>query len=166
MSLVTETSVYEMTVVDDFDHAETVKMFGPQAEERMRSVLTADADPHWQRRSAGFVDHFDLPVEQNRGDVYDAIVDGDDPWTSDDKDRLRRAETVFAFAEALPSLNIDMAEGGQLVQSTGFDQSRTSYRTESSLSSLQTNLKKGAIRLARGILSRHDRDDPEPVYTL
>lgn len=166
MSLVTPTSVLDVTVVDDSDQAFTVKMFGPQAEERMRQVLTEDADPHWQRRLHDWVEAYDLPVERNRGDIYDQIVDQDDPWTQGDKDRLRRAETIYAFAEALPSLNINMTESGSLVQSTGFEQSRTNYRREGSLASLQTNLKKGALRIAQGLLSRHNRDDPEPVYHL
>lgn len=155
MSLVTTASVKEHTVLQDTDHAKTVTKFGLQAEERMREALTDDwpsVHPVGSRR--------------NRGDIYDAIVDGDSPWTTADKDDLQQAETIYALAEALPSLNIDMADDGQLVQSTGFEQSRTRYRTESSVADLQKGLKNQAIRIAVGLRSRHNRDDPDPVFVL
>jgi len=160
MSLVTVNSVFNHTVIDDVDHAQTIAGFGPQAEERMRGVLTQETDGH---SDLGVVTYL---VERNRGNIYDRIVDGDDPWTSGDKDRLKRAETLYAFAESMPQLNLDLADGGGFVQSTGWDQSRTQYRRESEIAESQAGIKTQAIRLARGLLSRHDREDPSPVYVL
>lgn len=156
MPLVTTTAVKDYTVLTDTDHAQTVTKFGLQAEERMREALTAD----WPTLVGQVGDR------RNRGDLYDAIVDGDAPWTDDDKEDLRQAETIYAFAEALPSLNMDISEGGQLVQATGWEQSRTRFRTESSVAQLQKSLKNQSVRIAVGLRSRHNRDDPDPVYVL
>lgn len=164
MSLVTPNTVLDhIRVIDgDADRAQTVADHGPQAEERMRDVLTADRGQirDSEGRPAGIIN------QRDRGDVYDDIVDGDGDWDSNDKDRLEKAETVYAFAESLPELNIDISEGGGLVESTGFEQSRTRYRTTRSIAQTQSALKSQAIRMARGLLSRHNREDPDPVYVL
>lgn len=165
MALVTKESVLAHTLITDDDHALKVLDFAPQAEERMRDVLTEEVE-----RNPQIFRWFDEEVkwfdERNRGDIYDAIVDQDSPWEKDDKDRLRHAETLFAFAEALPVLNIKLLEDGGIAQSTGWDRSRTQYRSERQSALTQVGLRSQAVRLARGLLHRHDRDDPNSAYVL
>lgn len=165
MSIVTKESVLAHTLITDEDHAQKVVDFGPQAEERMRDVLTEEVERNpelfrWLDKELKWFD------ERNRGDIYDAIVDGDSPWVKADKDRLRHAETLFAFAEALPVLNIKMLEDGGIAQSTGWNRSRTQYRSERQNALTQVGLRSQAVRLARGLLHRHDRDDPNATYVL
>lgn len=165
MPLVDRGSVFEQTFINDLDRAEEVARFGPQAEERMRDVLTADKD-----RDSPLIDWFGeetrLLRHRDRGDIYQNIVDQVSPWDSDDKDRLKRAETLWALAEALPHLNVRVSDSGGLISEEGFQENTTRLKSESQVAQTQQGIRTQALRIARGLLSRHDRKEPSPVYIL
>ena len=160
MSLVTIQTVLDHVLVDkDVDQARKIARFGAQAEERMRTILTPE------RRRPVYFGRI-ATRDPERGRLYDEIVDGDAPWTSDDKDRLAHAETLYAFAEALPQLNLKKSDDGGYVRSTGFDQTRVSYQSEAEIAQTQAGIKAQAVRLATGLLDRHDLDQRTPTYVL
>lgn len=166
MPLVDPSSVLNQTIIDEPERAVTVAGFGDSAEERMRDLLTGD-------RTDDEIPLTDYPAEadhrlrlRDRGDIYDDIVDQVGFWDTDDKDRLKKAETYWAFAEALPHLNIRISDAGGLIREEGFSENTTRLKSESQIAQTQQGIKTQAIRMARGLLSRHNRDDPDPVYVL
>lgn len=157
MALTTPQSVLEHTIIDEPDRAATVTGFADQAEERMRDLLTPD-----ENRDLGYLSFY----TRDRGAIYDDIIDQIDPWDQSDKDRLKKAETYWAFAEALPHLNIRISDSGGLIREEGFQENTTRLKSESQVAQTQQGIRTQALRIARGLLSRHDREDPTPIYVL
>ena len=165
MSLVTIQTVFDHVLVNnDVDQAEAVVKFGPQAEERMRTILTPERG--MASNFARIGDFQTILRDSRRGRYYDEIVEGDAPWVGADKDRLAHAETLYAFAEAMPQLNLKKSDDGGYVRATGFDQTRVSYQSEAEIAQTQAGIKTQAVRLAEGLLDRHDLDDRSPTYVL
>lgn len=154
MSLVTLKSIREHTQVDDPDLLRRVERFGDQAEAAMRRILT------YKR---GFqVTSYQITGRQN-GDMYEDIIGLEEEFGQADKDLLRKAETLWAFGEAIPTLGLRQAEDGGFVQSTGFDQSQTNYKRSDELMDFARDRKSQARALARRVKPDTQR---EPTWVL
>jgi len=142
MSLVSIQTILEHTQVDDPDLGRRIARFGDQAEASMRRILTYDRGTS--------VTSFHL-TDQVQGALYEDILDfqnSDGRFTEADKDLLTKAETLWAFGEAIPTLGLRQADDGGFVQSTGFDQSQTNYKRSGELFDFARDRKSQARALA------------------
>lgn len=156
MPLVDTSSVIKHTQIDDPDLAMQVVNHGTQAEQRMRKKLTYEhSDPT----------PMVVPLDEGRayGSLYDDIVDKKDRFTQSDKDRLKKAETLYCYGEAIPLMNLQQATDGSFVKSTGFEQSRTNYKSQDEMQQAATEAKSQALRIAESLKPVDDRG---PTWVL
>jgi len=160
MSLVTLGSVFEHTQIEDPDLARQIPGFGDQAEAAMRRVLT------YKRGSR--VTSYQL-TGREQGDLYEDVINlqtlekSPKRYTQADKDLLVKAETLWAFGEAIPTLGLRQADDGGFVQSTGFDQSQTNYKRADELFEFAQDRKSQARSLARRLKPNTQR---QPTWVL
>jgi len=158
MSLVTVQSILRETQVDDPDIAlNEVLVHRRSAEARMRRVLT------FEERKGSYAATTDPATGVQTGDLYDEIVDKNDPYDQEDLEDLMTAETLYCYGEALPFLGLKQTDDGGFVEATGFDQSRVNYKGQDEIGKAKRRIQTQAVRIAESL---KPIQDTTPTWVL
>lgn len=111
----------------------------------------------------GYVDEAEDMLRDWIGDTKYDEIEADTSHTYYTK--LQKAESLLAFGNALPVLNMEIREHGGLVKSTGFAESMNSLMGKRELDAYGRNLFARAKRLVRKLLLTSGRIE-RPEYLI
>jgi hypothetical protein len=158
MSVVTVQSILQEMQVDDPEIAQDeVLLHRRAAEARMRRILT------FEERNGAYAATTDPATGVQTGDLYDEIIDKNDPYGQEDLDDLTTAETLYCYGEAIPFLGLKQTDDGGFVEATGFDQSRVNYKGQEEIGRAKRQIQTQAVRIAESL---RPIQDTTPTWVL